>query len=129
MTSATFRKHERLSGRDTIAAVLKNGSAVNEPPLRIMGLLTDLDTTAPAQVAFAIPKRHVKLATTRNRIRRHLREAYRQDKERWYAPLRAQGRQCAWLITFRGAAPIGLAHTRERLARAMDRWLQQHLTA
>lgn len=124
---ATFRKHERLTGRDLIADVLKNGRSMNEAPLRIIGRIRPLDTVAPAQVAFAIPKRHVRRATDRNRIRRVLREAWRLDKERWYEPLRAAGVQCAWLLVYGSSERLSLVDARQRLGGSMERWLKQHL--
>ncbi|HEX2618145.1 MAG TPA: ribonuclease P protein component, partial [Flavobacteriales bacterium] len=74
---ATFRKHERLSSRDRLKAVVAGGRSVHEAPIRLTGLVMPLEPIAQAQVAFAIPKRHVRLATQRNRIRRQMREVYR----------------------------------------------------
>ena len=124
---ATFRKHERLTGRDAINAVVKEGVALNEKPFRLVGRIGVLDSTAPAQVAFAIPKRHVKKATDRNRIRRSIREAYRLEKERWYAPLRKAGVQCAWLVIYQSSSALPCAEIRDRLGRLMDRWLLEQL--
>ena len=102
---ATFRKHERLTGRDRMKKVAVPGKVVKAHPFRLAGLQLPLDTAAPAQVAFAVPKRHVRSAVQRNRIRRHMREAYRLNKHRWYARLRENGVQCAWLVVFHGQAP------------------------
>lgn len=124
---ATFRKHERLTGRDAFSAVVKRGKAVNEAPFRLVGLITPLDTVSPAQIAFAVPKRHVKQANTRNRIRRLMREAYRLDKEKWYAPLREADKQCAWLFIYQQKEPITFIETREKISRAFERWFSQHL--
>lgn len=124
---ATFRKNERLTGRDAINAVVKNGRAMNEAPFRIVGLITSLDSTSPAQVAFAIPKRYVHDAVDRNLIRRRIREAYRMDKERWYAPLRAADKQCAWLLIYQSSHSLAFTETRSRLSSVLDRWLKQHL--
>ena len=126
---ATFRKHERLTGRDLIADVVKNGRSINASPLRITGRVRPLDSVAPAQVAFAIPKRHVRHASDRNRIRRVLREAWRLDKEQWYRTLRAAGVQCAWLILYGSDQAPSLADARALLGGTMERWLKQHLAA
>lgn len=124
---ATFRKHERLIGRDRVKAVATRGRAVHETPFRLVGLLMPLDTVAPAQVAFAVPKRNLRKAVQRNRTRRLMREAYRLNKERWYERLRTAGLQCAWLFVFQGSAVPGWAETHEKITRAMDRWLLQHV--
>lgn len=123
----TFRKHERLTGRDAIKAVVEQGTGRNEAPLRVVGRLGVLNTTAPAQVAFAIPKRHMRKATDRNRVRRLMREAYRLEKERWYEPLRASGVQCGWLFIYRSDRALGFDEMRERLCGLADRWLKEQL--
>ena len=124
---ATFRKHERLAGRDALNAVVKQGVALNDKPFRLVGRFGPLDSTAPAQVAFAIPKRHVKKATDRNYIRRLMREAYRLEKERWYGPLRAAGVQCAWLVIYQSSQSLAFPDVRQRLCRLLDRWLLEQL--
>ncbi len=86
----------------------------------------ELPTDAPAQVAFAVPKRNLPAAVDRNRMKRLMREAYRQDKHRWYEKLKTSGKQCAWLIVFQGKAPITLMETRLKISRSLDRWLAQH---
>ena len=85
-----------------------------------------LPTTAPAQVAFAIPKRYMKLAVQRNRMRRLLREAYRLNKHTYHDRLRTAGKQCAWLFVYQGKAPLTLAETQQRITRSLDRWMKQH---
>ena len=124
---ASFRKHERLTGRDLLTRVVKTGKSVRAHPFRLVGLLTALDTPAPAQVAFSIPKRHMKLATRRNRQRRLLREAYRQNKHRWYQALQEAGTQCAWLVVFQGGPPLDWPETQEKITGLVDRWTHEHV--
>lgn len=124
---ATFRKHERLTGREAINRVVKQGSALNEKPFRLVGHFGPLETTAPAQIAFAIPKRHMKKATDRNRTRRLIREVYRTEKDRWYGALRGAGVQCAWLVIYQSSHSLAIADVRQRLCALVDRWLSVHL--
>ncbi len=126
MERATFRKHERLTGRLRIEEVVKTGRSVFEPPFKLVGKLMELPTTAPAQVAFAIPKRYMKLAVQRNRMRRLLREAYRLNKHAYHDRLRAAGKQCAWLFIYQGKTPLTLSETQLKITRSMDRWMRQH---
>lgn len=126
---ATFRKHERLTGRDRIEAVVKDGRSVHEAPIRLTGLVMPLEPNTTAQVAFAIPKRHVRLATQRNRIRRQMREVYRLHKEQWYDRLRAANKQCAWLFVYQSATPLPYAGLKEKITRSMDRWIEKHVRA
>jgi ribonuclease P protein component len=122
----TFRKHERLTGVSRIRALLTTGSTVREDSLKLVGRRMDLPTNAPAQVAFAVPKRYMRHAVQRNRMKRLMREAYRMNKERWYAPLRDRGEQCAWLIIYQSRDELGLEEMTHRLTHALDRWMKEH---
>ncbi len=55
------------------------GKSVKKFPVKLNFL--QLDSAATTQVAFSVPKRNFRLAVSRNRIKRLLREAYRLHKE------------------------------------------------
>ena len=125
MERPTFSKHERLRGQLRVQEVATTGRSVHDAPFKVIGKIMVLPTEAPAQIAFAVPKRNLKLAVDRNRMKRLMREAYRLNKHTWYERLRAAGVQCAWLIVFNGRAPITLAETQLKISRALDRWLKE----
>jgi len=77
-------------------------------------------------VAFAIPKRYMKLAVDRNRMRRLMREAYRLDKAQVLDRAQKADRQYAWLFIYQSRNLLSLAETRERLSRLLDRWMEKH---
>ncbi len=126
-TRATFRKHERLCARTAIQQLVDGGRAVNEAPVRLIGMVMPLDTPAPAQIAFAVPRRHLPHAVDRNQVRRRLREAYRLHKQGWYDHLAAAGVQCAWLVVFQGRNVPTYATLERKITRAIDRWLLEHV--
>ncbi|HMC96705.1 MAG TPA: ribonuclease P protein component [Flavobacteriales bacterium] len=126
MPRPTFRKHEHLCGRLRLQEVATTGRAVHDPPFKLLGKRMELPTNAPAQVAFAIPKRYLRLAVQRNRMRRLMREAYRLNKERFYTTLEASGVQCAWLFIYQGKGTITLAETELKITRSLDRWMKEH---
>lgn len=126
MERPTFSKHEHLTGRLRIQEVVTTGRSVHEAPLKLVGKIIDLPTEAPAQVAFAIPKRYMKLAVHRNRMRRLLREAYRLNKSVYHNRLREAGKQCAWLFIYQAKEPLTLAETQLKITRSLDRWMEKH---
>jgi ribonuclease P protein component len=127
---ATFRKNERLHGRDAIAEVIRAGRAINEPPIRLVGLLnTATDDTATLCVAFAVPKRHLKQARHRNRVRRLMRECFRLNKQPWRERLKAAGKRGDWLIIYGSAEILPYTEVRDRLLRVVERWMEKNLPA
>lgn len=122
----TFPKSERLCGDLRIKEVATTGKSVHEPPIKLIGKRMQLPSTAPVQVAFAVPSRNLKRAVDRNRMKRRMREAYRLEKHRFHERLGAAGTQCAWLFIFQGKTLVTFAETRIRLTRALDRWMGEH---
>lgn len=123
---ATFPKHEHLRGRLRIQEVIASGRTVRDHPFKLVGKLMELPTTAPAQVAFAIPKRYMRLAVDRNRARRLMREAYRLNKARYHEQLAASGKQCAWLFVYQSKEVGTLRGTELKITRSLDRWMKEH---
>lgn len=122
----TFSKDERLTGRSRIHEVVTTGRTVHEKPFRLIGKVMALPTNAPAQVAFAVPKRNQKLATQRNRMKRLMREAWRLNKGPVHARLQAENKQCAWLVVYTGRGPSTFAETELKITRALARWMKEH---
>lgn len=123
----TFPKLERLTGALRIQEVATTGLGVSEAPFRLVGKMMTLKSPSPLQVAFAVPKRHLPLAVDRNRMRRRMREAFRSHKMRVHERLRDRGVQCAWLFVFQGKECLAFDVTEQKISRAMDRWLNEHL--
>mgnify|MGYP000072492891 CR=1 FL=1 len=60
---------------------LKRGKNLKKSPLKLIYLETDLPEEVKCQAAMAVPKKRVRQAVKRNRIKRLMREAYRLNKQ------------------------------------------------
>ena len=80
MASLRFLKSERLSGKKRWELLFSEGKQLKAFPLRLYYLQGKASDSAGFRAGFAVPKRSVKKATDRNRIKRYLREAYRTQK-------------------------------------------------
>ena len=76
----TLKKTERLKSKKLIERLYAEGKFIKAYPLRMVYLQTEHTSSFPAQVGVSVPKRNFKLAVNRNRIKRQLRENYRQQK-------------------------------------------------
>lgn len=93
---ARFTKQERLCGRILIESVMTGGKTISNEHFRIRYLAVS-DLPAPAQVMISVPKRIHRRAVVRNRIKRLMREVYRNRKEELYTKI--QGKQLLLIIT------------------------------
>lgn len=80
--SFKLRKAMRLTSKKSISALFETGNQVRVSPLLIKHKVEDREMGgAGVQVMFSVPKRKIKRAVDRNRIKRLLREAYRHEQE------------------------------------------------
>lgn len=81
MLQQTYSKQEKLKSKKLIDALFVEGRSVKSFPLRMVFLETPLPyPEINIQTGVSVSKRNHKLAVTRNRIKRLMREAYRIHK-------------------------------------------------
>lgn len=76
----TFAKEERLTGKTNIDKLFNEGKSVSLYPFKIFYRMVENSEEPAARLLIAIPKKKVKHAVDRNRLRRLVREVYRLNK-------------------------------------------------
>lgn len=76
----TFKKEERLTGEKRIENLFAHGQSFIAYPLRVVFLETPSVEELLVSVLISIPKKRIKSAVKRNRLKRLVREAYRLNK-------------------------------------------------
>ena len=77
----TFPKKEKLKSKKLIDTLFVEGNSVKAFPLRMVFIETPLPyPEITIQAGVSVSKRNHKLAVTRNRVKRLMREAYRNHK-------------------------------------------------
>ena len=100
-TSFTLGKHERLKSNLAIQDLLKRGKSLTAYPLKIYwNISEDSRQQSPVRMAVSVPRRRFRRAVDRNLLKRRLREAYRQNKDILYDPLRKKGLRVSLIILF-----------------------------
>lgn len=77
----TLGKADKLKSAKLIEQLFAEGSRVKSFPLQLIYLQKKHTSEIPIQVGFSVPKRNIKLAVHRNRIKRMMREVYRLNKQ------------------------------------------------
>jgi ribonuclease P protein component len=73
-------KEERLTGERRIETLFAKGDSFMAYPFRVVYLKTTYPQSVPLSVLVSIPKKRLKAAVDRNRMKRLFREAYRLNK-------------------------------------------------
>lgn len=81
-----FPKSERLKGQKQIEKLFLEGESMYKYPIRVVYRQLKFSNAFehdgyPIKVAFSVPKRKIKKAVERNRVKRRMREAYRLNRK------------------------------------------------
>ncbi len=99
----TLNKSERLCSKKIFDKIFAQGKTVKNDFLKIIWVFSENENNSPAKVAFAISKRNIRKATSRNFIRRRIREAYRVRKKILYTYLQNNNLQISFVILYRAS--------------------------
>lgn len=76
----TFPKKHRLKDRAVIEMLFAQGNSVTHYPLKLLFLPYPFKDEAPAKFGVVVPKRNLKKAVQRNKVKRQLKECLRLQK-------------------------------------------------
>lgn len=77
----TLGKEEKLKSKKAIELLFSEGNRVKSHPFQLIFLQKEHTSEFPIKIGFSVPKRSIKLAVNRNRIKRLMREVYRKNKQ------------------------------------------------
>lgn len=81
MEKNSFSKAERLNSKILIDSMFAGGSkSFSVFPIRLVFIPVEEKAKAPAGILISVPKKRFKRAVHRNRVKRQIREIYRQNK-------------------------------------------------
>lgn len=101
----SFNKNERLCSKILIDEIFEKGKKQKTFPFVATYLpLKSEENTWDSQVriVISVPKRKVKLAAKRNRLKRQIKEAYRLNKSDFYSKLKEKDTNLALFLIYIG---------------------------
>lgn len=120
----TFKKEERLTNNKIMDELFKKGSSIVLEPVRLVWLKTELPVIIPAQVVITVSKRNFPRAIDRNRIKRMIRESYRQHKNDLYRFLTEKKISLALAIVYTGKNILPYEEMKEKIIVVLNRLIQ-----
>jgi ribonuclease P protein component len=114
----TFGKKEKLKSKKLIEDLFQKGKSVKNFPLRLIYIQLEQKQDAQFQTGVSVPKRLVKTAVQRNRLKRLMREAYRKNK---YIVANTTGFSYAFMIIYMTPKEMGY----DELFAAMERLMKK----
>lgn len=73
----TFNKNERVTGTNRVDSLFESGDSFMAYPLRVVYGKREKINRAPLSILVSVPKKRLRAAVDRNRMKRLIREAYR----------------------------------------------------
>lgn len=114
-------KQERLNKKNAIQALFKKGYTLKERSFKSLFIIDGGDAEAPVQVLFVVPKRKLKLAVDRNRMKRLMREAYRKNKSGINEAAISAGKTVTVALIFTGHKPIAYSTVEDKIILILQR--------
>lgn len=122
----TFKKSERLCKRTDIDFLLQKGQSFNRFPLRVTYVKQTVTAPIALRIAISVPKRRIRKAVDRNRIKRLIREAFRLQKKELTLFLKENKQSIDVLLVYTGDLNITFTLIQGKIMLILQRLKQVH---
>jgi len=124
-TTTKFPKKERLCGEVRIGKLFAEGNAFIAYPLRVVYKLTDEKSDAVVKVLMSVPKKKIRKAVHRNKIKRLMREGYRLNKSSLLEDCQHKSRTLYIAFTYLSDKETCFEEIEEKIKYSIKRIIQQ----
>jgi ribonuclease P protein component len=117
----TFPRSEKLKSRNALEALYGQGVPYSAYPIRMLTLKVPFDAAHPVKIAVSAPKRKLKAAPDRNRMKRLMREAWRLHKHDFIQHCRTREVSYHLLLISQCNTPVPYALVKEKITLLLKR--------
>jgi ribonuclease P protein component len=122
----TFRKPEKICNQNQIDILFKEGRTVKSGLFRVLYIETEQSIGSPVQLLIAAPKKNLRHAVDRNRMKRLIREAYRLNKFKVQTYYSNAGKHLDMALIYSGKQCVSQAETTAAINVLLDRLIVTH---
>lgn len=115
-----FGKSYKLCSKKKIDETYQNGAQIKSFPFYAKYQL-DASTKSLFQIVFVVPKKKFRLATTRNKIRRYIREAIRHEKQVLENALEVKQLKISVFLLYSGETELNLPDTQNAMRKLIKK--------
>ncbi|MEX1002875.1 MAG: ribonuclease P protein component [Crocinitomicaceae bacterium] len=112
---ATFPSTERIKSKKLLDTVYKEGEVIKQYPFILRYLKVDFEKGGGVQIVIAIPKKTIKKAVKRNRLRRQIKEIYRHNKSNLLSQFKEKNKGLALFLVYTGKGDEDYHHLENKL--------------
>lgn len=120
----TFAKNEKLTGETTVNELFLKGESFIAYPVRVVWTY-EMAEAASLKVLMSVPKKKLKHAVDRNRVKRLLREAYRHHKQELSSLILEKGLQVKVAFVWIPNEVLEYAKVERKVADALSKMQKQ----
>lgn len=125
-TRNTFRKAEKICNQKQIDSLFSEGKSIRTGMFRLQYLVSDTAVNPSVQLLITVPKRNLRHAVNRNRMKRLIRESYRLNKQKVLDFFSSMKKHCDIAIVFTGQQCISQPETHAAINELLDRLIKTH---
>jgi ribonuclease P protein component len=116
----TFQSDERLKSKKAIESLFRQGQTKVFFPLKIFVSPAPHNHPHPVKLLVSVPKKKIKSAVERNRVKRLLREAWRLNKINLYRDLNEKQLKGNVMLLYLDKVPSGFHALTEKMPAVFD---------
>ena len=128
MTNSLFKlpAKERIKSRSLFDLLFESGKGLRQHPIRMVWLSSPFNPKNPVRIAVGVPKKNMRKAVHRNRMKRLMRESFRLNKHVLYDAAYEIKTGFNILIVAGVSAPLSFTETQEKIKLLLLRLIALH---
>ena len=117
----TFKKSERLCDLKSTENLFSNGKSIFEDPFRLVYMEVDKSRDSFIKTQIVVPKRNIVKAVNRNKIKRCIKEAFRNHKSYLISELEKKNKKINLSIIYQSSNIISYFLIEEKIKLSLIR--------